>query len=694
MAIRTSVSVQDNMSAAFMNMTNAINVCLGSFTYLQQAAGAGFDASQIASVESAINDMNVAAAQFSESINDAGNEQQQLNNQIARGAGSADQLLGTVKRLAATYVSFQSINRIIGLSDTVASTTARLNLMNDGMQTTAELQNMVMQAANNARGVYTNMAASVAKIGNNARDAFSSTAEVVAFSELVQKQFAIAGASATESSNAMLQLTQALGSGVLRGDELNSIFENAPNIIQNIADYMGVPIGEIRAMAKEGELTSDIIKNAMFASADEINEMFNQMPMTFEQIGNIIQNNAISQFQPVLVKLNDIANSDRFNGMMDGFIGGMAAAANVATDVLNMLVTGAAWVYDNWSIIKPLIIGAAIALGAYNSALIIGKGIQAGHAIVTGIHALATTAWSGATFIATVQQEGLNAALRACPITWIIVLIIALIAVLYAGTAAFNKFTGESVSATGLIGGAFAALGAHIINTFAVPLWNGFASVANFIGNVFNDPASALKVLFYDLALTVIGYIVNIAQAIEAVINKIPGMQVDITSGLDNFYASIEAAQQKVKDGSGWVEYVSKMEYVSYESAAQAGYNVGAGLEDKVSNFFGGFNIEDTFNDNSDYMNALGDIGEYTGNTASGVGDIADSMEITEENLAWMKDIAEREVIDRTVFRDIKVDLGGVNNTVNNMHDLDSIPDYIGNVIAEQMAAGAEGVHS
>lgn len=693
MAIQTTVGVKDNMSAAFMNIATSINACLGAMVSLQEASNDGIDPARFMAVRESIANMTLDIQEFASNIDDADDNQKKLNNNMAQGVTHSDGLLNNIKGIAAAYISMKSITGALNLSDELTSTTARLNMMNDGMQTTEELQNMIMQSAINARGVYTDMAASVAKLGNNAAEAFSSTAEIVSFSELVQKQFTIAGASTTEASNAMLQLTQALGSGVLRGDELNSIFEQAPNLIRNIADYMGVGIGEIREMASEGQITADIVKNAMFAAADDINAQFEEMPMTFAQIGAQMQNNAIAQFQPVLNRLNEIANSDRFAGAMDGLINGMAVAAGVAADLLDILVTGGAWVYDNWSVIEPVFIGIAAAVTAYAVAQGISNAATTAGAIAESVRGASMMFSTGATFSATAAQYGFNAALFACPITWIVLGIGALVVALYAGTAAFNKFSGESVSATGLIGVAVATLGAHVINTFIVPTWNAFAAISNFMGNVFNNPVAAIEVLFYDMALTVIGYIANMASAIETVINKIPGVTVDITSGLDNFYAGLEAAQQSVKDESGWREIVGKMDYVDYESAARAGYAFGESVEDKVTDFFSSPESS-TFGTQQDYLDSLGDISDYSAATADSTGAIKDSMDITEENLKWMKDIAEREVIDRTVFRDITVSLGGVNNNVNNMHDLDAIPEYLGNVIAEQMAISAEGVHS
>lgn len=701
MAIQTSVGVKDNMSAAFAGITKAVNTCLGAFVNLQSATNEGLDPSHFAAIESSIQDMNVAAQRFADGLNDAEQEQNQLNNSMQRGVSNANSLLGKVKSLLGAYATFKTVQGALSLSDQLASTGTRLDLMNDGLQTNAQIQNQIMQAANNARGSYLAMAAAVSKFGNNAGEAFSSTNEIIQFAELVQKQFTIAGTGATEASAAMLQLTQALGSGVLRGDELNSIFEQAPNLIQNIAKYMGVSVGQIRDLASDGQITADIVKNAMFAAADDINAKFEEMPMTWAQITTKIKNDAIAKFQPVLQKINDIANSAKFQNALNGITNALAVAANVATVLIDGLVTGASFVYDNWSVIAPLFWGIVAVMTAYTVVQGVTNALTTAHAIAEGVRGAAMALSAGATFTATAAQYGLNAALLACPLTWIVLGIAAVIVAIYAGVAAFNEFTDSSISATGIVMGAFAVLGAYIFNRVIVPVQHGFAAFANFIGNVFNNPVAAIKILFYDMAITVMGYIRTLAKGIQSLLNAIPGVKVNITSGLDNIYNNLQAGRQKVKDESGYKEYVKAWDYMEFDKAAQAGYNFGKGIDNKVSGLFNvkTGSIFDTPTPQSSTAGAyeytpFDEIADNTASTAGNTKNIANSLEITEENLKWMKDIAEREVIDRTVFKDIQVNLGGVQNTVNNMTDLDGVADYLGNVISEQMASSAEGVYA
>lgn len=634
-------------------------------------------------------------------IRDNTNEQMQFNNAVYAGTTQTDALTGAIKRVVAAYVSIQSVQKALNLSDELTQTMARLDMMvssyntlNGTMQTTDELTQMIYQSAQNSRASFMDTAASVAKLGNNARDAFASTGEIVQFAELVNKQFTIAGASSTEASNAFLQLTQALGSGVLRGDELNSIFEQAPNLIQTVADYMDVPIGQIREMASEGQITADIVKNAMFSAADDIDAKFNSMPMTWGQLWTYYSNQALMTFQPVLQRLNEIANDANMRTALTGVMNALSGAATVALNVIDVMVTGGAFIVDNWSMIAPIIIGVGTALAVYNGVLIlhnayeaVSNGLKMIAAIRAVAHGTATAAETAATTGASAAQIAFNAALYACPLTWIVLAIIAVIAAIYLIVAAVNKAHGTTISATGGIAGAFMVLAAHVLNTFVVPVQNWLASLINFIGNAFNDPIAAVQVLFYDMCLTVIGYIQNLASGIETLLNRIPGVTIDITSGLDGFYAELEQAQQKVKDESGWVEYVQKMDYISYDAAYDKGYEWGQGVENRVKDFFGGAEDDNSgsYGDESDMTNYLSGI---AGDTAS----ISDSLDVSEEDLKYLRDIAEQEAINRFTTAEIKVDMSGMSNTVHNTNDLDGIVDGLTTRVLQAMEVVRDGV--
>ncbi|MFW5651628.1 MAG: tape measure protein [Acetivibrio ethanolgignens] len=666
--LNTSIQITDRLSPAFRTMTQSINVCLGAFADMQTATGQAVNTDAIRAAQVAMNDMNMETSRIDDELRKAATAQHQFNDSVRTGHTAAEELLGKVKAVVGAYVGMRAVSGVIGLSDEMAQTAARLNLMNDGLQTTAELQEKIYMSAQNSRASYMDTAAAVSRMGMLAKDAFSGNDELIQFTELMNKNLKVGGASAQEQASAMYQLTQAMASGRLQGDEYRSIIENAPLLASAIEDYM-VNVqhaqGSMKDWASEGLLTAGVIKAAMFNAADETNAKFEEIPMTWSDVANSVKNTGVMAFQPILQQINQIANNANIQTVVQGIVGGMATIAAAVGPVLNLMVDGAGWVVENWSIISPIILGAALAFGVYE---------------------VATNASVVATKIFTAAQSGLSAVLAMNPIGLVVIGVIALISAIYAGVAAFNKFTNSSVSATGIIAGAFTTLFAHVYNTWFVPTWNIFASVANFIGNVFNDPVAAIKVLFYDVSQTVVGYILNMANAIESVINKIPGVEVNITAGLDSFYNKIGEASQKVKDASGWKEYVQTKEYMDYTTAASAGYNFGKGVADKVSEKFNEFK---NFGDN------LGnyDTATNTALTAANTGKIADSTEISSEDLKYLRDIAERDIIDRTVFRDIKVDLGGVINQVNEMSDLDGIAAYIGESVRREMLISAEGVH-
>ena len=647
-------------------------------------------------------------------IRDNVDEQGRFNREIEEGTNEANSLMQTIKGAVAAYATIQTLSAALNLSDQLTSTTARMNLMNDGLQTTQDLQNMIYLSAERARGSYQATADAVSKLGLMAGDAFGSSQEIIAFMEQVNKQFTIAGTEAAGVDAAMLQLTQAMASGVLRGEELNSIFEQAPTIIQTIADYLDVPIGSIREMAAEGQITADIVKSAMFAAADETNAKFESMPKTFSQIWTSFQNTALMAFQPVLQRMNEIANSEAFQTFVNNAIEGLYLVAGIALEIFDLLVGVAGVVADNWSWLSPIIYGVAAALAVYYGWLLLTKGAEmamaAVHGIVAvakGIMAAATMLVTGATWAETTAQYGLNAAMYACPIVWIIILIIALIALFYAAVAAVNKFAGTSVSATGIICGAFMVALAFIGNIF-VALWNLVvdvfvliynlvATVANFIGNVFTDPIGAICRLFFDLADTVLGILQALASAIDAIFGSnlagsVQGWRDSLGGWVDDTFGKGEEVMAKMNADD------MKLGRFEYGEAWDAGYSFGEGIDQSIANFDPSSLFDTNVPGADDYAN-LGSYGSGIGGIGSGVDDIAgntgkiaDSMDITEEDLKYLRDIAEQEAVNRFTTAEITIEQTN-HNTVSGKMDLDGIVSGLTDAANEAVDKIAEGVH-
>ena len=644
-------------------------------------------------------------------IRDNVDEQGRFNREIEEGTNEANELMQTIKGAVAAYATIQTLSAALNLSDQLTSTTARLNLMNDGLQTTQDLQNMIYLSAERARGSYQATADAVSKLGLMAGDAFSSSEEIIAFMEQVNKQFTIAGTEAAGIDAAMLQLTQAMGSGVLRGEEYNSILEQAPNIIQAIADYMEVPKGQLKDMAAEGQITAEIVKAAMFAAADDTNAKFESMPKTFSQIWTSFQNTALMAFQPVLQRMNEIANSEAFQGFVNNAIEALSMVAGIALEIFDLLVGVAEIVGENWSWLSPIIYGVAGALAVYYGWLLLTKGAALATAAAQGALTLAKmlavpvyAALTGATMADTAAQWGLNSAMYACPIVWIIILIIALIALFYAAVAAVNKFAGTSVSATGIICGAFMVALAFIGNIF-VALWNLVvdvfvliynlvATVANFIGNVFTDPIGAVCRLFFDLADTVLGILQALASAIDAIFGSnlagsVQGWRDSLGGWVDETFGKGDEVMAKMNADD------MKLGRFEYGAAWDAGYSFGEGIDESIANFDPS-SLFDTnvpgagdYADLSNYGAGLaGDVGDIAGNT----GAIKDSMDITEEDLKYLRDIAEQEAINRFTTAEITIEQTN-HNTVSGKMDLDGVVDGLTGAVNEAVDIIAEGVH-
>ena len=702
----------DTANAELEQLRSQLNQALQAQEALNQAV----DNMDVSAANAAYNQLSSTVASTERYIRDNADAQGNLNQQIQAGVNTSNELVDTVKRLALAYLSMQSVQKVLDVSDELTMTTARLDQMNQAFNeingTATETDTIVKQiyaSAQNARGSFGDMAAVVAKFGNNARDAFASQDEVIAFANLIQKQMTIAGASTQEASNAMLQLSQALGSGVLRGDELNSIFEQAPNLIQSIADYLDVPIGKIREMAQDGQLTADTVKAAIFSSADDINAKFEAMPMTWGQVWTSFQNSALMAFQPVLDKVNELANNDQFQGFVENAIGLLAQLAVYVLDFFNTLASIGAFISDNWSIIAPIVYGVIAALIAYAAISGIVAAVNGVMALSASVHAAAEAMQAGATFTATAAQYGLNAALMACPLTWIILLIIAVIAAIFAVCNAIAKMTCVANSGFGVITGGinvviqfFKNLGLSVAN-IALGIGNAIAALASNMMTAFHNAICSVQSWFYNLLSTAL----SVIEGICAALNKLPFVEFDysgISSAADDYASKAAEAAGNKEDyksiGDAFNEGMSTFDTFQDGWAADA-FNAGAswgdGVADKVSGMFSMDNIDltggaDTSMLSNDFANNAAQTAANTADTADSAGRIADSVDISKENLKYLRDIAETEAINRFTTAEITVNQTN-NNTVSSDMDIDGMVDHLSAGVLEAMEQAAEGVH-
>ncbi|EMK9258751.1 tape measure protein [Clostridioides difficile] len=776
--IQTSIRIFDGMTPAFRHMTTAMNIVLSSFEQLQRTSSNAVNANSIIRAREELARAEAGFDRLERQIRESDNQQRKLNEDINKGASSTDRLVGSAKKLAATYLGIRTLGGLGNLSDQMTSTNARLGMINDGQQSDAGLNKMIFQSAERSRASYLDTAQIVSRIGMNAGKAFSSTKEIVGFAEQLNKKFVIAGASTEEMNSALLQLTQGLSSGVLRGEELNAVFESAPNIIQSIADYLDVDIGKIRGMASEGMLTADIVKNSLLAAAEQTNAEFEKMPYTFSQIWTSIKNNAIMIFGVIQKKIEQSMSSKGFRTFIDNFINSLYVLGNVAYNIFNGIISilgspafqsfsntmivgislisqALGWIItqalnlanifaQNWSIISPVILGIVGALTLYKTA-VLGLAIANSIALLSQkwfdfqlaqtaiMHDLAT----GATWRQIIAQYGLNAALYACPLTWVVLGIIAVISAVFILVAVYNHFAGTSISVISLAVGAWYWLCAVVYNVIS-----GIVNAINIcvvgIANAFRTGLYAVQCFFIDMANAGLKAGVNLDKAfdkfatnlangiIKAVniavkglnwlvqqINKIPGIdlpqmkefqKVNTVIGTKTTFKPI----QKPPEPKAWKPEL--VEYKNLKSEFIKGYDVGHQLQNKLKDTFDISKIaEDAkkklgLDDLWDKKYGLGegigsaglnsplnDAAKGAKDTAGNTAKMAKTMDKSQEDLKYLRDIAEQEVINRFTGVNIKIDMNNTNN-INSEADVDGIVNVLTEKLNDAMVVSAEGI--
>lgn len=594
--IKTAIQLYNGMSPALQSISTAMNMVISSFEAMQNASSRAVDIRSLQAARAELNKAETAFNAIEKEIREADQAQQRLNNDMREGQKAAEGILNKIKGWAAAAGVAFGAKQIIEMSDEMALTKARLDLMNDGLQTTDQLQEMIFESAQRARTSFLDTAQVVSKLGILAGDAFSSNQEMVYFAELMNKQFKIGGASLQEQTAAMYQLTQAMAAGRLQGDEFRSIMENAPMLAQAIEDYMrsaGVE-GTIKDWSAQGLITADVIKQAMFSVADETNRRFEELPMTWGQVWTTTLNNILYYSQPLLDMVNLIAN--------------------------------------NWSTIAPIFWGLATAVGAY--------------AVMLGVQ-------TAATWMADQANRKLIATMLTNPLLWIALLIGVVVAAIY-----------KWVQAVGGIKIAW-MIASNAILTACDSIMIGFAkgthAVLTYVGNLKVNVLTDLQ----DLANKAI----DIINAFINQVNRIPGVSFDTIS-----YVKF-ATEARIKNNAAIAardKIISQAEDTARLNAMQRQYNIRAAqanaTQNQLDNIYAG----------------VSDIGANTGK-------MADAMEITEEDLKYLRDVAEREVIDRTVLRDIKVTLTNTFGDIRETADIDGIINKLETRLAEAIAIEAEG---
>lgn len=674
--IRSQMVLNDQVTGVLKNITRALDITLHSFEQMQDASANAVDVRLLNQARAGLGEVNLAVREMEENYRRAAQQEQQvtrnirqstqaeqqLNASIRGGNDALDDMVGKAKNLAATIGASVGLKKLIELSDQMTSTTARLNFIVDDGGSVEALEAKIMASAQRSRAAYLDTASAIASMGANAGAAFTSNDELIAFMEQVNKQFVIGGASAQGQAAAMLQLTQAMAAGALRGEELNSILENAPGIARAIEQYMGIAEGSIKSYAEKGAVSATVVKNALLSIADETNAKFNGMAMTWGQVWTQMGNIALKVTQPLLTAINWLANNLSVIGPILLGLGTAFLVFQVAA---------------HWTQI------AAVATAAYHAVVNL---LSIGFGVLTGN----TAAASAAVFT-------FNSALLASPITWIIMLIAVVIGLLYGVVAIINKVTGSSISATGLICGAIAVAGAFIGNT-VIGLLNAliqyiwaifvapFLGIVEWILNVCNGGFNSFGDAVANLIGQIIGWFLNLGKVVTTIIDAIFG--TNWTAGLESLQSSV-TSWGKNENAITLDKNAPTIDYrFEYGDAWAAGNDFGKGIDAKIGGMFntGGPGDSSGFD--------LGDIAAYTGETADNTGKTADALAVTEEQLEYLRDIAERDAINRFTTAEVKIDMTGMTNRIDGSADLDGVISQFTEGFTEALVTAAEGVHA
>lgn len=579
----------------------------------------------------------------------------------------------------------EALSGIVSLSEQYAGVQARLKIMAEGQEGAAYLNDKIYESAMRARGGYLEMAQAVSSLAMSAKDAFPDPSEAVNFMEGIKKLFVVGGTSKENQKFAMLQLTQGMASGQLQGDEFRSIAENAPIIENMIAQTMGVSRGELKKLASQGEVTAEIIKKSILENMDEINKQFMQMPMTWGDLTTLASNSVIRSFEPVFKRMSDLANSEGVKKLFSGIVEVAQATApffynllGIAEWTINTVVDvfgrGIAFLRENTWILQTALYAAGAAMLFLGIRSLVTAARLGMAAVATGAKMIADWAETAAIIALTIAQDGLNAALAMCPLNWIIGAIVLLIGVFYGGIAAINYFAGTSISATGIIFGAFAWMFARIQN-ICIFVWNIFIALANWLMNAWDHPLEATYNLFSDIWNGIVDLVKTAVNGIIDIINKIPGIDKAFGGKFDHVEWSVLQAKRISYEGE---KRFASQAYVDEGAYAMSGYQMGAKLENTMTGMFTMPNMQmdkkvPTANNPAKTQEAhnreMADSGKKTaGNTKR----IADSIDMTNEEIEALRDVAMNQAVLKWQERNITIHVTN-HNEVNNDMDLDGI---------------------
>ena len=666
MAVSTTIAVNDNVTTVIQHMVSAVNLMIAAYSDLQGNMDEGLNTSTIEAAREEMTQAGAAAQLLGNDSGAAGSGIRDLSDEERNAENSTKQFKEAMEKLAAAL----AIKKVI--SDSINATKDFIGSMNTQLEAEIKLQTVMRQR----------MDATNAQV-KSIKDLASAQQKIGVIGDEVQLAGAQQLATFLNTSTALKELIPAMNNLAV---QQNGVNVSAGDMV-SIGNMMGkVMQGSTSALTRVGITFTEAQEKALKYGneeeraatlaqviTDNVGEMNSVLAQTPEGKAAQMANDFGDLKEIVGAEITPamISFYDALNNAMPVAEAGMNAFAIVATvvlDVLTGIVNGIEWVYEA---AEPIIVGLAPAIAAIAATLVFG-------AAVWGVYSLAT---SVATTVTAIFASAQWAAVA--PIILSFLYISLIIAALYAVVGAYNKSAGASVSATGIIVGGVRGVLA-VIQNGVIFMYNIIANVANFLANVFNNPIASVEIAFLDMATTVLGCIRSIASGIETLLNAIPGVNVSITGFLDNIMDLAKTKSSEIKTEYDWKEVVQNKDFIDVGDAVVSGYNWGAGLAGKISSFSIGDFVEGI---GTEGAGALSNIADNTGKTADNTGKSADSLDVSKEQLQYLRDIAERDVINRFTTDNFKFEF--TNN--NNARNIDGVVDKFADELREYLNGGGEG---
>ena len=753
--IRNTINLQDRMTPVLHSIIKALESTVQALASVDQVSNQAFSRvkNDVAAAQAALDAFN--ANRVENEIQQVNNSTQNLQRPVQNigqafskwqaAIITANQALGLVRS------AIGGINNGMQIVDKYNNLNSRVALVNDGLQTQAELQDKVFQAAQRSFATYESVADTVAKLNLLAGDAFKSNDESIKFAEIMNKSFAVAGTEAGQMSAALLQMNQALASGKLQGDEYRSIIENAPLIANAIANYMGKSRAEMKELSSKGAITSDIIKAAVFKAGDDIEKKFQAMPVSFGQAMNIIQNEAIRTFEPIFKMISNGINSNGWKGFASTISGVISEVAgqlqywmtlvqgiisssgfqqftqmlvNSFTAVMVALewtITGMLKVANEffyvWPLIEPVVLGIVAALTLYKGALmasaawtVISSSVMAAYNAAQTLVSIGYGVLTGSTAAASAAQFVYNSALLACPLTWIVLAIIAVITAIYLAVAAFNRLAGESVSATGMIVGVIFAAGATIanfvigiLNALIQAVWTIFAqpfvSAIEWVINAANGGFNSFGGMVANLIGQITGWFLQLGKVVTRIIDAIFG--TNWTAGLESLRSTVMAWGKSDKAITLTKKEMPAIARVNTGAWYNKGYGIGENFANSMSGIFsagivGAGPQKDYAQTLKDSLNNASNIAANTAgindklNGKNGGAKVKGEVSITDEDIKLLKDVAAVEWVNKftTLTPTMNIQFGDVHETADTNGILKAVETMIVDAYSSSLVEG------